>query len=313
MKAAVLEDKNKIIVKEVDEPRADNDDYVIVKVKKASITRFDLMNISNPSKIPIIPGAEFAGDVDGRKVAVYTRTYDGTCKMCKKGMEMFCISGKRIGVDINGGYAEYVKLPRSNVFYSNLPYELLSALSLTALAPYHALKVAGVKKDDIVIVIGASGNTGIFALQLAEIMGAKTIAITNNQEIKVSKNSFSYDEALDKIRELTDGNMGNIVINPLGSKYMDLALKLVSKGGKIITFGTLYGAEAKINLSYLYLNQISLIGTVRGTVAEFVELLKICEKCKPYIWKEFSLDQINEAIGEVNSQERKGRIVLNIK
>ncbi|ARM76180.1 zinc-binding dehydrogenase [Acidianus manzaensis] len=310
MKAGLLIDRNKLIVKDVSDPKIENEE-VIVKVRKASITRFDLMNINNPTKLPIIPGAEFAGDVDGKKVAVYTRTYDGTCKMCRKGMEMFCLSGKRIGVDINGGFAEYVKVPKSNIFYSDLSYEILSSLSLTALAPYHALRTANVKKEDTVIVLGASSNTGIFALQLAEIIGAKTIGITNNN-IKVSKNIFNYAEAIEKVKETTDGEMGDIIINPLGSKYLDLALKLVKKGGTIVTFGTLYGSEAKINLSYLYLNQISLIGTVRGTVQEFKELLELCKKCKPYIWKEFSLEQINDAISEMSSSERKGRIVLNI-
>lgn len=217
MKAAVLESKGKLVIKEVREPQVESEEEVLVRVRKAGITRFDLMTINNPSKVPIIPGAEFSGEVEGKRVAIYTRTFDGNCSMCKKGLEMFCKNGKRIGVDIDGGFAEYVKVPKSNLFYSDLPHEILSALSITALAPYNALQSANVKKGDVVVVLGASGNTGLFAVQLAEILGAKVIAITDH-DIKITKYTFPYQEAVERVKELTDGNMADVVINPLGSK-----------------------------------------------------------------------------------------------
>lgn len=311
MKAAVLESKDRLVVKEVKEPSVNDDNEALVRVRKASITRFDLMTINNPPKVPIIPGAEFAGELDGKRVAIYTRTFDGTCSMCKKGLEMFCKSGKRVGVDIDGGFAEYVKVPKSNIFYSDLPFEILSALSITALAPYNALRSTNVKKGDIVVVLGASGNSGIFAVQLGEILGAKVIAITD-RDLKISKYTFPYAEAIERVKELTDGEMADVVINPLGSRYLDLSIKLVSKGGKVAVFGTLYGSEANINLAQLYLNQISIIGIVRGTPKQFKELLEICKKCNPYVWREYKLEEINEAFNALSSPERKGRILIDL-
>lgn len=77
-------------------------------------------------------------------------------------------------------------------------------------------------------------------------------------------------------------------------------------------FGTLYGNEASINLSQVYLNQISIMGIVRGSVKQFKELLEICKKCKPYVWREYKLEEINEAFNALSSPERKGRILINL-
>lgn len=298
------------------------DDEVLIKVVKSGVTQLDYMTISSMkvNPIPHIAGSEFSGIVEelgnnvnnvkeGDKVAVYTRTFDGNCDYCKRGLEMLCKTGRRIGIDENGGYAEYVKVPARNVIKANLDWEIMPALSISALASYHALKYSRIKKGDVVVVFGSSGNAGIFASQLAEIMGGIVVSVTNN-ELKVSSNVVTYTEVEEVVKNITDGEMADIVVNPLGSKYWDLGLRLLKQGGKMVFFGTLSGNKVTIDLTQAYLRHISFIGTVRGTFEEFKELTEICKKCKSFVWKEFPLLNGKDALLSLFSKERKGRILI---
>ncbi|MEW9491202.1 MAG: alcohol dehydrogenase catalytic domain-containing protein [Candidatus Aramenus sulfurataquae] len=296
---------------------------VLIKVVKAGVTQLDYMTVSSMkvSPLPHVPGSEFAGIVEevkgkasvnpGDKVAVYTRTFDGTCSFCREGKEMLCTSGKRIGIDENGGYAEYVKVPSNLVVKADLHWDLMASLSISALAPYHALKEARVGKGATVVVFGASGSTGIFATQLAEIMGATVVAVTDH-DFKISRHTVSYSQAEDYVRALTDGEMADVVVNPLGAKYWDLGVRLLRKSGRMVFFGTLTGSKVTLDLSSAYLSHVSFIGTFRGSFQEFKELAELCRKCKPYTWREFSLEEGKDALLALKSPERKGRIMLKV-
>ncbi|NON63049.1 zinc-binding dehydrogenase, partial [Acidianus sp. RZ1] len=299
MKALVLEKPGleNLKLKDLDVP---NGEGVLVKIVIAGLTMLDYMSVSKGENTPVIPGVEFAGIIEegemkGKKASIYTRTFDGTCKMCKREMEMFCLSGKRMGIDVNGGFEEYIRVPRENLVVSDLPWETLASMSISALAPYHALKTADIKRGDTVVVLGASGNSGIFSLQIAERLGARVIGITNGP-LRISRYTFTYDEAEERVKEITDGEKADVVINQLGASKFPLALKLVRKGGKIVVFGTMQGKDTNLDLSWLYLNHVSIIGTVRGTLKEMMELAEICKDCNPYVWKELALEDGSYAL-----------------
>ncbi len=296
---------------------------LLLKVAMAGVTQLDYATVTSMkvNPLPHIPGSEFAGVVEevrgeadvrpGDRVAVYTRTFDGKCRFCREGKEMLCTSGKRIGIDENGGYAEYVKVPSNLVVKADLDWDLMASLSISALAPYHALKEAGVKKGDVVVVFGASGNAGIFAAQLAEIMGAIVVAVTDH-EPKVSRHTVPYSQAEDYVRAITDGEMADVVVNPLGAKYWDLGLRLLRRSGKMVFFGTLTGSKVTLDLTAAYLSHISLIGTFRGSFQEFKELTELCKNCKSYTWKRFPLEEGKEALLSLKSPERKGRVMIEL-
>ena len=99
--------------------------------------------------------------------------------MCLNGYEMLCRSGGIIGIMTNGGFAEYIAVPEKNVFKipNDIVWELAASLPVTSIAPYHALKEAALKVNESLLVFGASGNTGMMAVQFGKKMGAKVIAV----------------------------------------------------------------------------------------------------------------------------------------
>ncbi|MCY0860342.1 MAG: alcohol dehydrogenase catalytic domain-containing protein [Sulfolobaceae archaeon] len=302
---------------------------VLIRVKMAGVNPVDFLTVTrlkvNP--IPHIPGVEFAGIVEkvgenvkkinvGDRVTIYGRIYDGSCDMCMIGYETLCRNGGRIGIDANGGWAEYISIEEKYVYKlpDNYCWEMGASFTVAALTAYHALKEANVKPTDTVVVFGASGNTGMFAVQLAKKFGAKVIAISRKNWLYDFGADYvvGYNEAVDKVREITNGKMADVVINSLGEKFWNESFELVGVKGKLVTFGALTGSEVKIDVGKLYSKHITIMGINRGNRKDFVELLELCKDCKVKVWKEYDLSEGVEALKGLSSPDRDGRIMIKV-
>jgi NADPH:quinone reductase-like Zn-dependent oxidoreductase len=229
---------------------------------------------------------------------------------------MLCKNGGLIGVVSNGGFAEYIAVPEKNVFKipNDMDWDIAASLSVTALTPFHALKEASLKINESLLVFGASGNTGMIAIQLGKKMGAQVIAVTSKNWIKEfgADHITTYDKVIEEVKEFTQGNMAAVVLNTLGADTWDKSLDAISNNGRWVTFGVLTGAEVKLNLQSLYTKQIKLIGTTGGSRKEFKEIIDNSKELKIKVWKKFKLEEAKEALQALFEKEREGRIMLNI-
>jgi len=254
----------------------------------------------------------------GDRVIVYNRVFDGTCDMCLNQSEMLCRNGgKEIGLVTNGGFAEYIAVPERNAFKipDDMQWELAASIPVTTLTPYHALKQAALKIDEFVVIFGASGNTGMMATQLGKKMGAKVIAVSKDNWIKDFGADYSiteYDRVAEKVNELTQGKMADVVLNSLGIQTWENSFASVGLNGRWVTFGGLTGADVKLNIQSLYSKQVRLIGSTGGTRKEITELIDMSKELKTRVWKIFTLDEAKEALEALFSKERDGRILLNV-
>ncbi|BAB67719.1 alcohol dehydrogenase catalytic domain-containing protein [Sulfurisphaera tokodaii] len=301
---------------------------VLIRVRYAGVNPVDYYTVTrlNVKPLPHIPGVEFAGEVEkvgervtkvkpGDRVTIYGRIFDGTCDMCMIGYETLCRNGGRIGVDANGGWAEYIAVEEKYVFKlpSEFSWELGSSMTVSALTAYHALKEANLKPGEVLVVFGASGNTGMFAVQLGKKFGAKVIAVSRKSWLKDFGADLvvGYDEVEEKVKEFTNGKMADVVIDSLGGKLWNKGFSVVGVKGRIVTFGTLLGAEVSLNLSELYSKHISILGVNRGNRKDFVELLELCKDCKVKTHKTYKLEEGKEALQELFNEKRDGRIFLS--
>src|SRR5712692_534832 len=237
MKAAIFEKpglENLKIKHDVEQPKITDHD-VLIRVEAAGVNPIDHFVVSGtrPIKpIPHIPGAETSGVIEeaglhvtsldkGDRVIVYNKVFDGICDMCLSGNDMSCRNGGLIGVATNGGFAEYITVPEKNVFKipDKMQWELAASLPVTTLTPYHALKEAALKANESLVIFGASGNTGMMAIQFGKKMGAKVIAVSKDDWVKDFRADYiigEYDRVVEKINELTQGKMADVVLNSLG-------------------------------------------------------------------------------------------------
>jgi D-arabinose 1-dehydrogenase-like Zn-dependent alcohol dehydrogenase len=97
---------------------------------------------------------------EGDRVALYNRTFDGTCDMCLNRYEMLCRNGRIIGVNPDGRFAEYIVASENNVFKipDNIEWDVAASLAITTITPFHPLKEASLKLNDFLMIFDAAGT-----------------------------------------------------------------------------------------------------------------------------------------------------------
>jgi NADPH:quinone reductase-like Zn-dependent oxidoreductase len=339
MKAAIFEKpglENLRVTDNAEQPKISDHD-ILIKVKLAGINPIDHFVVSGAlpkiDPLPHIPGAESNGIIEevgshinnnnfkkGDRVVVHNKVFDGTCDMCLNGLDMLCRNGGLIGAITNGGFAEYIGVPERNVFKipDDMDWDLAASLPVTSLTPYHALKEASLKVNEFLLVFGASGNTGMVAVQLGKKMGAKVIGVSKDNWIKTDFGADyiinDYGKVVENVKNITQGKMADVVVNSLGIGTWDSSFASVGINGRWVAFGGLTGADVKLNVQVLYSKQIKLIGSTGGTRKELQELIDISssKQLKVRVWKKFNLEDTKEALQSLFAKERDGRILLDI-
>ena len=334
MRAAVFERQgldNLNVKEDVQQPTITDYD-VLIKVKAAGVNPIDYLTVSNIPGIkplPHIPGVEVTGVIEkvgnhvttlkeGDKVVVYNVIFDGTCDMCLNGYEMLCINAGILGVITNGGFADYISASEKNVFKipDNIQWDVAASLATTIKTPYHALRDASLKLNEFLVIFGASGNTGMMAVQFGKKMGAKVIAVSKDNWIKTDFGAdyiiSDYDKVVEQVKDITQGKMADVVLNSLGANTWENSFSCVGANGRLVTFGGLTGADVKLNVQSLYRKQIKLIGSNASTRKEFREVIDMSKELKVRVWKRFKLEDAKEALQALFAKERDGRILLEI-
>ncbi|MCL4484759.1 MAG: alcohol dehydrogenase catalytic domain-containing protein [Nitrospirae bacterium] len=300
---------------------------VLIKVKMAGVNPIDALVVTvipaNP--MPHIPGGEFAGTVEeigdgvtslkvGDRVTVYSRMFDGNCDMCLSGRENLCRTGSILSIASNGGFAEYVALDEANCVKigNEISWEMAASLPIAALTSYHALNQAGLGSGENFVAFGASGNTGLFALQFAKERGATVIAVTRKGWAgEYGADYVVQTDAVQKeIARITSNRMSDVVLNSLGESLWKDSCSVLGTDGRLVCFGVLTGKNVPLDLGSLYAKQWKFIGATGGTRDEFVELVANASRYKIRVWKKFGLYDGAQAILALRSKERDGRIMI---
>ena len=338
MNALILEKKGleNLVVKEVKTPSVSSDE-VMIRVSMVGIQAQDYIIAQtmsaygeNISPIPHILGEEIVGTVEdvgdkvriikkGDRVIVYHRIFDETCDLCKQGMENLCRNRGRIGINTNGGLAEFVVVKEHNVIKigENLDEETAVSLPVSIITPYHALVKARVGLGDNVVVFGASGNTGMFAVQIAKRLGAKVIAVSRGDKswlMEFGADILATNQNIEEqVIKSTEGRGCDVVVYPLGKEMWETALKITSYGGRIIAYGALTGGMITMPLVPFYKDEITLYGTRGGTRNELQRLSEIATGFRTKVWKKYSLEESASAIADMVSPDRQGRLLVYIE
>jgi D-arabinose 1-dehydrogenase-like Zn-dependent alcohol dehydrogenase len=334
MRAAIFERQgldNLNVKEDVQQPTITDYD-VLIKVKSAGVNPIDYLTVSNIPGIkplPHIPGTEVTGIIEkvgnhvatlkeGDKVVVYNSIFDGTCDMCLSGYEMLCRNAGILGVITNGSFADYISAAEKNVFKipDNVQWDVAASLATTTKTPYHALREASLKLNEFLVIFGASGNTGMMAVQFGKKMGARVIAVSKDNWIKTDFGAdyiiSDYDKVVEQVKDITQGKMADVVLDSLGVHTWENSFSCIGVNGRWVTFGGLTGAEVKLNIQSLYRKQIKLIGTNGSTRKEFREVIDISKELKVRVWKRFKLENAKEALEALFAKERDGRILIDI-
>ena len=195
MKAVLLTEVGKLEVKEIPTPTPGAGELVI-KMLACGICGTDrhILKGEHPAKMPLVLGHEFGGEVTaigagvdfkvGDLVSVDPNIVCGTCDHCKAGRTAHCRNLEALGVTMNGGFAEYVLLPKSQAY---LVPKTVNPLHLGLVEPLacciRGMDLAEMKGGERVAVLGG-GSMGMLVIQLAKLAGASEIVLITRQKAR---------------------------------------------------------------------------------------------------------------------------------
>ena len=181
---------------------------VLVQIKFASICGSDMHifpgDFHPRTPIPFIPGHEFGGIIaeigegvtgflPGDKVAVDPIIWCNECPACKRKHYPACTKLKLLGIDLDGGFAQYISVPPHMLFKAapNLPDEHVALVEIYGIG-FHANQRAETKKGDVIAIWGA-GRVGQVILQAARTITQETIFVIDPLENRLEIASQYYD------------------------------------------------------------------------------------------------------------------------
>jgi L-iditol 2-dehydrogenase len=215
------------------------------------------------------------------------------CFYCKRGLENLCLNKRIVGNVLDGGLAEYLRVPAEavaagNLFiaHEDLPPEQL-ALAEPLACCVNGLENYRVEVDDAVLVMGA-GPIGLFHLQLALLSGARTVIVSNPSGVRrdfarelgahVTVDPMNEDLA-DVVAEHTDGVGVDVAVICVGRpQLVNDALRATRKGGRINVFAGLAGegwAEVEANL--IHYNELVVTGASDSRRRDYDTALRLIE------------------------------------
>jgi 2-desacetyl-2-hydroxyethyl bacteriochlorophyllide A dehydrogenase len=273
-------------------------------------------------KLPVVPGHEAAGVVDrvgdgvtevspGDQVAIYYIENVPGAPRPNLGPAV-----RRMGVDVDGAFAEYVVRPVSTLIRPSrpLPPATLAVLTDAVGTAYHALvRIAEVKPGETVAVLGI-GGVGSNAVQVAKALGARVVAITRSAEKRELARSLGADEAV-SISDALDaigGHGADVVVQCAASAAMDeAAIELAGYAGRVVFVATT-PESFSTRASTLVWRELALLGSRGFTVSDIEAVIDL------YLAGKISTDHLTatvrplEEVNEALDDLRAGRVMRSV-
>ncbi|MEA5048234.1 MAG: alcohol dehydrogenase [Eubacteriales bacterium] len=280
MKAVVYEKKGVVRIKDVPMPAILEPRDALVKVMRASICSSDL-HIRNGgvprAKEGVVLGHEFAGEIVkigsgvkrfavGDRVAVNVESFCGECFYCRRGFVNNCVEGGwELGCRIDGGQAEYVRVPTADMSCTHIPeslsYEQALFVGDVLATGYWAAGIGEIQPADVVLVLGA-GPTGLTTMMSARLFGPAVIvaADVSDARLALAREKGLCDVAVNPLREdvisvvksLTEGRGADVVFEVAGAKNTFETAWQAARPNAVVVVVALYEEAQSLPLHRMY-------------------------------------------------------------
>jgi NADPH2:quinone reductase len=292
----------------------------VVRVEAVALNFFDLLIIAGQYQYkpayPFSPGAEFAGTVEsiGPDVSGLAR------------------GDRVIGHSGWGAAREQIAIAADKLIKMppGLGAERAAGLIVTYGTSYYALKDrAGLKRGETLAVLGASGGTGLAAVELGKLLGARVIACASSDEKLAFAKEHGADEGLnyasadlrDGLKKLGGDHGIDVVYDPIGDRYAEPALRSLAWYGRYLVVGFAAGQIPKLPLNLVLLKSCDVRGVFWGSWtqrepeahrANTAELVRWCAdgKLSAHVHATYPLAEAARALKDIAGRKVMGKVVL---
>lgn len=332
-------DVNQFELLSVETPTAGRGE-VLVDVAACAVNRQDLIAVRELEHyVPDYPfwgGGDVAGHVAalgdgvadwtvGDRVVVDPAMPCGACELCVQGEGSMCENYRVMGEHVKGGFGEYVAVPAENLYPvpDDYPLERAAAVPMTAGTAWRALAHrADVEPYHDVLVVGATGGLGTFAVQFADrVLGVDTLYATTSSDEKaeflrdlgvdhvVDYTTESFDE---RIWDFTDGRGVDVVYNSVGGDTWVPSMRALQNGGVLVTSGATADPTPETEMRLMFVRQFDIRGSTTHNRHQFRQAMDLVfdGRVDPVIDEFFPLAEYDTAFRRMDDRRVYGKVVL---
>ena len=274
---------------------------VLVKVHFAGVNPVDwklragYLKDYMPIQLPSVPGIDVSGTVEELGPDV---------KTLKKGQAVFGVA--------RGAYAEYAIASSGDLAPKpdNVSFELAATLPVGALTAWQAVEDAGITAGQTVVVLGAAGGVGLFAVQFARLKGARVTGTSSAANLDFVR-SLGTEKAIDynKGTLATEIKNADVVIDTVGGDTLEKAYGLLKKGGVLVTMA------GQVSEEKARAHGVRALGSRRGPTGQLklIGEMAAAKTLRAEVGKIFLLAEAGPAQDLSQARHGRGRIVLKVR
>lgn len=264
---------------------------VLVKVHAATVTQGDVIMRKLPRVVARLLGL--------RRKSVLGHEFAGEVEAVGPDVSQFKEGDRVLGTTTGlttGSYAEYICVPETGILVklpAGTAYEEAAPIPIGGLTALHFLRKANVARGKGVLVYGASGSVGTFAVQLASHLGAHVTAVCSSSNVELVK-SLGADEVIDYTRQdfTETGQLYDVVFDAVGKSSPKRSKRALAEQGSYVSIRS-PTREKREDL--LYLRDLAEAGEVKAVID-----------------RRYPLEQIAEAHRYVEQGHKRGNVVIAV-
>ena len=313
---------------------------VMIAVKACALNHLDiwvrqgLPGVSIP--LPHIPGSDVAGVVTefgkgvkrfkkGDRVIVSPGQLSHHLPEALESRDSFSPDFQILGLQSQGGYAEKIAVHERFLIpvSERYSFEEWASVPLASLTAYHMLVTrANLKPGETVLVHAAGSGVGSAAIQIAKFLGATVFTTVGDYKKVARAKKLGADETIlyktkdfsEDVKRLTGGKGVDVVLDHIGPEVWEKSLSCLARGGRLVTCGATSGPKVEIDLRYLYIKQLSILGSYMGSFAELCKVMGLTEagRLVPTVDQVFPLKEAADAQRRMENRQNFGKIVLKV-
>jgi NADPH2:quinone reductase len=293
---------------------------VRIRIAAAGVNFPDLLIVQRKYQmqppLPFTPGAEVAGTIDAVGEGVTDlRPGQRVAALC-----------------MIGGFAEAVVVDAALCMPlpPGVPMPLAASFVLAYGTSWHALRDRGaLQAGETLLVLGAAGGVGLAAVEIGKAIGARVIAAASSEEKRTACLEHGADEVIDyvnadlraELKRLTDGRGPDVIFDPVGGRYAEMALRSIAWRGRYLVIGFADGEVPSLPLNLPLLKGASIVGVYWGEFARrepghnasgMAELMGWVASgtLRPRISRQYSLAEAPEALRDLAERRVVGKVVV---